>query len=209
MTQADSWPSLPYNEWAATRKTFQMVAQMVGKARLGLAPPQPEWMNACLYLDSRGFSTGAIPLGDAVVTIAIDVFDCAIVIEVSDGGRATVPLGPERSVAEIWGDFRAALAGLGIEVNFMERPQELSDRTSFSANTHDHTFDGEQAQRFHRVICAIDGAFEDFRASFFGRTGVQFWWGSFDFCVVLFTGRRFPRPTTVATSCGMTSTPNT
>ena len=50
MTQSNAWPSLPYAEWAATKKTFHMVAQMVGKVRLALAPAQPEWMNACLYL---------------------------------------------------------------------------------------------------------------------------------------------------------------
>jgi hypothetical protein len=189
MTHTNAWPSLPYGEWAATKKTFHMVAQMVGKVRLALAPPQPEWMNACLYLDSRGFTTGAMPHGDAVVNIGIDVFDCAIVIEVSDGRRMTVPLGSDRSVADIWRDFRATLGGLGIDVDVLEKPQELSDPTKFSANMHDHTFEAEQAQRFHRVVCAVDGAFEVFRSSFFGRSGIQFWWGSFDFCVLLFSGR--------------------
>jgi hypothetical protein len=194
MTQAGAWPSLPYDGWAATKKTLHLVAQMVGKVRLALAPPLPEWMNTCLYLDSRGFTTGAIPYRDAVVTIAIDLFDCAIRIEVSDGRRATIALGPDRSVATIWADFRASLDTLHIDVDVLEKPQELSDMTAFSSNTHDHSFNAEQAQRFHRVVCAIDGAFEEFRSSFFGRTGIQFWWGSFDFCVLLFSGKRVPAP---------------
>jgi hypothetical protein len=44
------------------------------------------------------------------------------------------------------------------------------------------------------VLSAIDGAFEEFRSGFFGRSGVQFWWGSFDFCVLLVNGRHLPAP---------------
>jgi Family of unknown function (DUF5996) len=97
-----------------------MVAQMVGKVRLSLAPPQPEWLNTGLHLDGRGFTMGAMPFGTAAVTIGIDVYANAICIQVSDGRCATVPLGPNRSVADIWADFRSALADLGIEVDMWE-----------------------------------------------------------------------------------------
>jgi hypothetical protein len=190
----EAWPALRYAEWAPTKKTLHMVAQMLGKARLALAPPQPEWLHACLYLDGRGFTTGAMPFGTDVVSIGIDVYDVAIRIDVSDGRRASVRLGPNRCVAEIWADFRAALDSLGIDADIWDKPQELADTTPFSENLHDHTFVPEHAQRFHRVLSAIDGVFEEFRSSFFGRTGVQFWWGGFDFAVLLFTGRHLVAP---------------
>jgi hypothetical protein len=173
---------------------LHLVAQMVGKTRLALAPPQPNWLHACLFLDSRGFTTGAMPYGGGVVTIGIDVHDSSIGIEVSDGRRAMIQLGRGRSVAEVWTDFTAALAELGIHVKFSDKPQEIADATPFSTNTYDCTFVPEEAQRFHRLLCAIDGAFEEFRSSFYGRSGVQFWWGSFTFCVLLFSGRRIPAP---------------
>ncbi|MGO9179493.1 MAG: DUF5996 family protein [Candidatus Limnocylindrales bacterium] len=194
MKNHEAWPALPYAEWAPTKKTLHMVAQMLGKARLALAPPQPEWLHACLYLDGRGFTTGAMPFGTAVVSIGIDVYDVAIRIDVSDGRRATVPLAPNRCVADIWADFRAALDGLGIDADIWEQPQELADTTPFSENRHDARLEPGHAQRFHRVLCGIDGVFEEFRSSFFGRSGVQFWWGSFDFCVLLFTGRHLTAP---------------
>ena len=190
----DKWPALPYAEFAATRTTFHMVAQMVGKVRLALAPPQPEWLNACLYLTARGFTTGAMPYGRLAVTIGIDVFDAVVRIEVSDGRRTTLPLGPNRTVAELWADFLAALAGLSIEVDLWDKPQEVVDTTPFHENTRDGAFNAEQAQRFHRVVSAVNDAFEEFRSPFFGRTGVQFWWGGFDFCVVLYTGRQVAAP---------------
>ena len=49
----DAWPALPYEAWMPTKKTLHMCAQMIGKARLALSPPQPEWLHACLYLDGR------------------------------------------------------------------------------------------------------------------------------------------------------------
>ena len=112
----------------------------------------------------------------------------------SDGRRATVSLGPDRCVADIWSDFLATLAGLGIDVDIWEKPQEISDVTPFSENRHDCTIVPEHAQRFHHVLSAIDGVFEEFRSPFFGRSGVQFWWGGFDFAVLLFTGRHLVAP---------------
>ena len=47
----------------------------------------------------------------------------------------------------------------------------------------------EQAQRFHRVLSSVNAVFEEFRSPFFGRSGVQFWWGGFDLAVLLFNGR--------------------
>jgi hypothetical protein len=171
-----------------------MVTQMIGKVRLSLAPPQPEWLNSCLYLDGRGFTTNAIPYETEVVSIGIDVYDSVIWIHVSDGREASVPIAANRSVADIWTDLRAALTRLRVEVDIWEKPQETADTTPFSENTHDRTIDPRHVQRFYRVLCAVDGAFEEFRSSFFGRSSIQFWWGAFDFCVLLFSGRRAAVP---------------
>jgi Family of unknown function (DUF5996) len=194
MTDHADWPALPYQEWAATKKTLHMVAQMLGKTKLALSPPQPEWLHVGLFLDSHGFITGPMPYGARVVSAGIDVFGSALWIGSSDGRRATVALGPDRSVAAIWSDFHVALAGLDLELDLWEKPQEVADVTPFSENTRDRAFAPEHAQRFHRILCSTSAVFEEFRAQFFGRTGVQFWWGSFDFAVLLFSGRATPAP---------------
>ncbi len=191
---ASAWPELRYAEWAPTKKTLQMCAQMLGKLRLALAPPQPEWLHTCLYLDARGFTTGAMPYGDRVIKAGIDVFDSAITVRSSDGRSAAVMIGPTRCVADIWGDFELALAGLGVVADIWEKPQELADTTPFSENRHDCTFDALQAQRFHGLLCTIDGVYEEFRSGFFGRTSIQYWWGASDFAVLLFTGVHLQAP---------------
>jgi hypothetical protein len=189
-----AWPALPYSEWAPTKKTLQMCAQMLGKVRLALAPPQPEWLNACLYLDGRGFATGAIPVGDRLVSMGIDVYDGSLWIDTSDGRRASAPLGPDRCVCDIWSEFVRGLADLGVEIDVWQKPQELADVTPFSENTHDCTFVPEHAQRFYRLLVTLDGVFEEFRSRFFGRSGVQFWWGGFDLAVLLFNGHHTKAP---------------
>ena len=194
MSAIETWPALAYEAWAPTKRTLHLCAQMIGKARLALAPPQPEWLHACLYLSPRGFSTGPIPEGARTVAMGIDLFEPSIWLRASDGRAASVSLASGRCVAEIWSGFGQALARLGLDLDIWEKPQEVPDTTVFSANTHDRIFVPEQAQRFHRVLSAVNGVFEEFRSEFFGRTGVQFWWGSFDLAVLLFSGKKLPGP---------------
>jgi hypothetical protein len=177
-----------------TKKTLHLVTQMLGKAKLALLPPQPEWLHARLLLDAHGFTTGAMPYRSTVVTMGIDVFRGELWIAGPCGRRSAVALGPDRTVSAIWSDFQSALSGLGLELDLWEKPQELADATPFSENDHDRTFVPEQARRFHRVLSAINPVFEEFRSQFFGRSGVQFWWGSFDLTVLLFNGRATPAP---------------
>lgn len=189
-----AWPALPYEEWAPTKKTLQMCAQMLGKARLALSPPQPEWLHSCLYLDGRGLTTGAMPDGERLVSMGIDVYEGSLWIDASDGRRGVVPLGPGRCVVDVWADFAGRLADLGVDAAIWEKPQEIADVTPFSENTHDCTIVLGHAQRFYRLLSTLDGVFEEFRSGFFGRSGVQFWWGAFDLAVLLFSGRQEKAP---------------
>ena len=194
MTEHTDWPALPYREWAPTKKTLHLVTQMLGKAKLALLPAQPEWLHVRLFLDAHGFTTGAMPHRSTVVTMGIDVFRGELWIAGPEGRRSAVVLGPDRTVSAIWSDFQGALAGLDLELDLWEKPQELADATPFSENLHDRTFLPEQAQRFHRVLSSVNAVFEEFRSPFFGRSGVQFWWGTFDLTVLLFSGRATPAP---------------
>jgi hypothetical protein len=188
------WPELPYEEWAATKKTLQMFTQMMGKARLALEPPQPEWLGACLYLGPRGFTTGPMPWHDGIVELTLDVFDGTMALALSDGRTRSIAITGGRCVADVWGDLVAAFADLGIDVELSVAPQEVPDTTPFSENRHDSTLDLAQAQRFLQVLSAVYGIFDEWRSTFFGRTGLQFWWGSFDLAILRFSGRHADAP---------------
>ena len=135
-----------------------------------------------------------MPAGAGVVSMGLDLFTPSIWLNASDGRKASVDVGGGRSVAEIWREFRDALARLDLDLDLWDKPQEMPGATPFSENAHDCTIALDHAQRFHRILSAVNGVFEEFRSEFFGRTGVQFWWGSFDFSVLLFSGKKAVAP---------------
>lgn len=188
-----NWPVLAYSDWAPTKKTLQMVLQMLGKARIALSPPQPEWLHAALHLDARGFTTGAMPVDERLVSMRVDVFDGVLWVDTSDGQQSRIAL-QGVCVAEIWAEFSAALDELGVSADIWQKPQEVTDVTPFAENTHDRTLVIADAVRFHTVLSSVQGVFEEFRSGFFGRSGVQFWWGAFDLAVLLFNGEHQVAP---------------
>ena len=188
------WPGLAYPDWAATKKTLQLYTQLAGKIRLALQPPRPEWLGACLYPTTRGLSTGPMPSRFAAVEIAFDFFDHVIDIEQSDGRKRTISLSPGRCVADVFAEVTEGLASLGLEINIWTKPQEVPDLTPLDENVHDCTYEAEQVQKWHRIITTVSNVFQEWRSGFFGRTGVQFWWGSFDLSLLLFNGRHAQPP---------------
>ena len=188
------WPDLTYEAWKPTKKALHMCAQMIGKARLALAPPQPEWLHTCLYLTATGIATDGMPYGTQVVSMGIDLCETSMWISVSDGRKAIVPLASRRSVADIWSAFRDALASLDLDIDIWEKPQEVPDISPFSEMKGDCTIVPEDGRRFLSVLASINSVFQEFRSRFFGRSGIQFWWGGFDFALLLFTGKHLLAP---------------
>ncbi|TDB39028.1 MAG: hypothetical protein D9V44_05010 [Actinobacteria bacterium] len=194
MSTHSPWASLPYHEWSSTKRTLQMTLQMLGKLKLALLPPQPEWLHTALQVTAHGWTTGAVPTGDGrLIEGGVDVFAGTVWLQVSDGRREDLGL-PDTSVASVWSWFTRTLGALDVEADLWEKPQEVADTTPFSENTHDATFVVEHAQRFHSVLAGVQSIFEEFRSEYFGRSGVQFWWGAFDLAVLLFNGKHAVAP---------------
>jgi Family of unknown function (DUF5996) len=193
-TEDHAWPALDFNEWAATKRTLQMITQMLGKAKLAMSPPQPEWLHTRLFLDGRGLATGPMPYGPSTVSMGIDLYGPELWM-VRDGRSVAMPLESDSCVSALWSDFRSALQELGLELDLWDKPQEIPDAPDFAENVRDCTLVGEHLLRFHRVLSAVHGVLEEFRSPFFGRSGVQFWWGGFDLTVLLFSGRKVEPPT--------------
>ncbi|HUK77375.1 MAG TPA: DUF5996 family protein [Thermoleophilia bacterium] len=194
MTPDDAWPALSYEEWAPTLKTLHLHAQMLGKLKLALHPPLPEWLHAGLTLDARGVSTGPLAGDGRVVDAGIDLFDGVLWVRAADR-TAVIALTGGRPVAEVWRAFGQALRDLGVAADLWDKPQEMPDETTpLPANEHDRTVDLAHARRLYRVLATVHGLFDQFRAPFFGRTGVQLWWGAFDLAVLLFSGAQVTAP---------------
>jgi hypothetical protein len=186
------WPELPYTAWRDTCATLQLWTQIVGKIRLSLTP----WLNhswqVTLYVTARGLTTTPINDGERALEIAFDFVDHVLRIDTSDGRQLKVPLRAQ-PVAEFFTAIKAALAEAGVHVDIDETPNELVDPIRFSEDRVHAAYDADYAQRFWRVLLQCDRVFKLFRTGFLGKASpVHFFWGSFDFAVTRFSGRRAP-----------------
>jgi hypothetical protein len=195
MSDAAVWPELDVQSWAPTKKSLHLYTQMLGKLRVALSPPQPNWMFTALLMTARGITTGPMPWHERSVQASLDVFSSELSIELSDGRARRIALVPARTVAAIYADLLAALTALGIDVTLSPIPQEVADVTPFDTDRRPAAFDPAAVQRWFHAVTATAGIFEGWRAHFFGRTGIQLWWGALDLALLLFNGKHVAPPT--------------
>jgi Family of unknown function (DUF5996) len=193
-TTTETWPPLPYAEWAETHQTLHRWTQIVGKTRLALEPMLNHWWQVTLAVSARGLTTAAMPCSRGrLVEIELDFLAHQLAIQVSDGGRRALPLVP-RSVADFYADYLAALAALDVDVHIWPVPVEIaSDALPFEDDRVHAAYDPEAARRFWRALVQADRVLKVFRARFIGKASpVHFFWGGFDLAVTRFSGRTAP-----------------
>ena len=169
-----------------------MWTQIVGKARLALAPHVNHWWSATLYPTARGLTTSPMPYGDLAVEIAFDFIEHRLLIDMSDGRRGTVALEP-RSVADFFGAFMRALDALHVKVRVWPMPVEVPAPIRFDQDLVHAAYDGAAVLQWWRALLRVSAVLQEFRAGFIGKSSpVHFFWGSFDLAVTRFSGRRAP-----------------
>jgi hypothetical protein len=183
---------LPLAAWKPTCDTLHMWTQVIGKIRLALAPRINHWWEVALYVSPRGLTTSAIPYRDRVFDCELDFIDHQLVIRVSDGRTARVPLVP-RSVADFYAETMARLHECGIDVTIRTIPSEVENPIPFPDDQEHCSYDADAVDRFWRILIFTDRVLNRFRAEFIGKCSpVHFFWGSFDMAVTRFSGRRAP-----------------
>ncbi|MGB8908653.1 MAG: DUF5996 family protein [Candidatus Cybelea sp.] len=189
-----SWPDIDVSRWAATKRSLHLYLQMLGKIKLAVAPLQPNWLFTALHLSPRGVTTGTIPWRGSSFDATIDVFDSEIALSRSDGARAKVPLLPVLTVAEVYSRLTDALATLGVDCTISTIPQELPDTTPLDEDRRASEYDAAAVRHWFVSATAVSGVFDGWRSQFFGRCGVQVWWGALDVALMLFNGRHVVPP---------------
>jgi Family of unknown function (DUF5996) len=193
VTDIQTWPALPFDEWKDTCATLQLWMQVVGKIRLAKAPMTNHWWQVPLYVTCRGLTTSPIPHeGGPSFQIDFDFIDHRLRIEVSDGRSVSVPLEP-CAVADFYRGIMDRLKALGLEVRIWTMPVEIPDPIAFERDREHAAYDAHYAQQFWRVLVDVDRVLKQFRARFLGKASpVHFFWGSFDMAVTRFSGRPAP-----------------
>ena len=187
---AETWPELRLADWAETRDTLHLWAQIVGKIRLVRTPWINHGWSCTLYATSRGLTTSLIPHGQRQFTITFDFIDHAAIVTTVDGERETVMLRP-RTVASFYQELTGILSDLGLPVTIHPHASEVPGPTiDLTQDTAHEAYDPEYAQRFWRVLASSHRVFQQFRSRFVGKASpIHFFWGSFDLSLTLFSGR--------------------
>jgi hypothetical protein len=186
------WPALPYAEWKDTCQTLHMWMQIVGKVRLAMSPPMNHWWEVPFYVSARGLTTSAIPYSRGVFEVEFDFVEHVLRIETSMRETDVLELRPQ-SVADFYSEFLASLKSLGIEVKIWPMPMEIPNPVRFDQDTAHASYEPAYAERFWRILVSLQPIFQEFRSGFIGKNSpTHFFWGSFDFAVTRFSGRRAP-----------------
>jgi hypothetical protein len=186
-----SAPLPPYPEWQATCDTLHSHTQVLGKLAATLAPAAPQLLHAALRLTARGWETAPLPApnGSGSFVVALDLHRHEAVVESSAGPRRTVPLTPDRAVAEVTRDVLDAVAALAGRAEIDPTPQEVPWTVPLDEDTEHATYDRGQVETYFDAATRAALVLADFRAPYRGRsTNVNAWWGSFDLSVSLFSG---------------------
>jgi hypothetical protein len=166
-----------------------MLAQIVGKIRLRLAPPEPEWAQVALYVTPRGLTTSPIPYAPRSFQIDFDLIGHQIEIAASDGETRSIPLRP-RSVADYYHELMDMLRAMGLGVRIWPMAVEVSNPIRFDQDTKHASYDGEYARRFASALVSVDSVMKEFRAPFLRRHSlIQFFFGTFDLAYARYSGR--------------------
>jgi hypothetical protein len=188
----DPWPALHYEDWAETRETLHLWAQILGKVKLALCPYRNQWWQVSLALTAHGLSTGLIPWRDESFQIDLDLVSERLVVHTSAGVEQGFALAP-MSVAAFYRAFMELLGELGIEPSFSTMPSELMGAIPFEQDELHAAFDAEAARRWWRATLAIERAFQRFQTPFHGKSSpVQLFWGGLDLNCTRFSGRTAP-----------------
>jgi hypothetical protein len=201
--QADVWPSLPVDDWAATRNTLHMWTQIVGKIRMANTPVINHWWNVTLYVSATGLTTSPIPYkGERSFQIDFDFQDHRLDITTNDGERRSTKLEP-RTVADFYAEVMAQLDELGLTTPIWTMPVEIDWAIPFDQDHEHASYDADAVHRFWLSLVQSDRVMHDFRARFVGKVSpVHFFWGGFDLAVTRFSGRAAPPHVQGAPHCG-------
>jgi len=187
-------PTLPLDQWEATKKTLHLWSQIVGKIRLASTTPRNHWWHVTLYVDVRGLTTRRMHSSAGLgFEIDFDFVDHRLVVRTSAGDVESFELVDGLSVAAFDEQLHALLAGLGIDVTIRETPFGVPMTTPFTADQEDASYDRDAVERYWRILDWTDEVFEEFAGWSCGKTSpVHLFWHSFDLAVTRFGSRRAP-----------------
>ncbi|WP_251126716.1 MULTISPECIES: DUF5996 family protein [unclassified Exiguobacterium] len=140
-----------HSEWHDTKLTLHLISQLLGKIRLQLAPPEPQWGHVSLPLMVQGFTTGLLFEGERTLQIDVDLLTSCLVIHVEDQTDA-IPIESGKTIKSYHDDLFARLREHGIHVNINPKPQEMSFTGQLDTDETPLAYDAAYARKGLRLF---------------------------------------------------------
>jgi hypothetical protein len=187
------WPPLPFAEWMGTRQTLHRYAQIVGKIRMELVPFRNHWWHVTLYVDTRGLTTGPMPLPDGrSLEIAFDFVHHRLVVATSDGDLESFDLRNGLACMDFYGQLFAILEKLAVEVDIYPAPYDLDGPLLSEDRLHDE-YDAEAVVRYWTVLRRTTDVLNRLAGRFNGKQSrPHLFWHGFDLALGRYSGRPAP-----------------
>jgi len=176
-------PSIRLSDWHKSRDTIHQYAQLLGKIRTALMPPQKHWWHITLHVAATGLTTTPIPVNGKTVELLLDFVNHTLLITTSYGEKAEIPLRVQ-SIASMYHAVMEVLSTMDIKPEFEH---------SLFVDEAPVKYDSEAITRYWRTFAWIDGVFKRFKGELREETGpVQVFPHHFDLSMNWFSGRLVP-----------------
>jgi uncharacterized protein DUF5996 len=190
---ARGWPSLPYEEWRATKENLHRFTQVLGKLRMSRVPFRNHWWHVTLAPSARGLTTGPVPFGELTADAELDFVEHRLRIRTSEGADTGFALHDGLSTAAFYSSLGAVLAEAGVDAELDPRPFDLGDSPAFPDDEAHRAYDADAVNRFWTILRRTDEVLGRLAGDFTGKASpVQLFWHSFDLAHARFSGRRAP-----------------
>ena len=184
-----------YSDWRQTAETLHMILQMIGKTKLALMSPQPEWGHVVLTPTARGFTSGFISDGANGLDIHVDLYDSKVIAYCVNGIVSQFSLRDNTSVSTYYSDFMQMLKDVSCEPAILTIPQEVGYDTRFEAQTERRDYSAVHAQAYFENCIFAYRALMQFASPYRCKKILpSLFWGTFDMTTVLFSGVEKPFP---------------
>lgn len=182
-----------YSEWAPTAWALHMVLQMMGKTKLALSYPEPEWNHSLLELTPEGFTTGVIPSGGNNFSISINLRASNVSILGVNGESYGFSLQDSKSVSGYFASFNYMLDCINVEADISPIPQEVADQTPFDKQGEQLEWDQKSALNYLYSCHLAHNAIQCFVAPLrCKKINPKLFWGTYDLTAILFSGKDAP-----------------
>jgi hypothetical protein len=189
----EPWPSISYEAFKPTLHLLHMGAQAMGKLKLK-EPFEPHWDGVCLWLTSRGFTTGPLNYHFGVFSIEMDFIDHQVICMTSWGGVGKFALG-DMSVATLVDTLFNTLHSIGIDASVNLMPMEIPDPIPFNEDTTLRPYNATLTQQWWHIMLSTQRVMQRHHAQFNGRTPpIGLMWGTLDLRDVRYFGAALTVP---------------